>query len=189
LRHRLTCTGYNYRPLSRSPSPYRRKPSRSPSPYRSWRANDRSPSPFRHGSRANRGSGGNDSQIYHKRKASPPRGSRPEKRRNDRGGSSHAGESRQSFQSGGSRLSKEVPERPHARPISYAELENPNAVPDFRDGLHTNGQPQNSNSSQRKGDGSRYGQSRGGVPASNGSRASTERPRERPDIEMYATQF
>jgi serine/threonine-protein kinase PRP4 len=189
FQHRLTSTGYNHRPLSRSPSPYRRKPSRSPSPYRSRRANDRSPSPFRHGSRANRGSDGNDAQSFHKRKASPPRGSRPEKRRNDRGGSSHVGESRRPFQSGGPRPSKEVPERPHARPISYAELENPNAVPDFRDGLSTNGRLQNSNNSQHKGDESSYGQLRRGLSASKGSWAPAELPRRRQDVEMYVTYF
>jgi serine/threonine-protein kinase PRP4 len=63
--HHFNESGINrskgYRPLSRSPSPYRRRPDRPPSPYRR-RTNDRSPSPYR------------------KRKASPVRESRPEKR-------------------------------------------------------------------------------------------------------------
>lgn len=62
--HQYNETGINrskgYRPLSRSPSPYRRRPDRSPSPYR--RRADRSPSPYR------------------KRKTSPPRNTRPEKK-------------------------------------------------------------------------------------------------------------
>jgi serine/threonine-protein kinase PRP4 len=189
LRHRLTRAGYKYRALSRSPSPYRRKPSRSPSPYRSRRANDRSPSPFRHGGRANRGHDGSDSQSYHKRKTSPPRGSRPEKRRNDRGGSFHANEVRRTFHPGGFHVSKEVPERPYVKPISYAELENPNAVPDFRDGLPTNGQTRSSNGDHSKSNRSRHVQSPGGVPMTNGLRASREQPSERKDVEMYGALY
>src|SRR5690349_19769003 len=81
LRPGLTKPGYNYRALSRSPSPYRRKRTRSPSPYRNKRAPERSPSPFRHG-RNDRGHDGKESRSQHKRKASPPRGNRPEKRHN-----------------------------------------------------------------------------------------------------------
>lgn len=81
LRQDLTIIGYKYRPLSRSPSPYRRKRSRSPSPYRAKHTINRSPSPYRHG-RNDRGQDDNDSRSQHKRKASPPRGSRPEKRHN-----------------------------------------------------------------------------------------------------------
>ncbi|KAF2828638.1 kinase-like protein [Ophiobolus disseminans] len=62
--HQSNDSGINrskgYRPLSRSPSPYRRRRDRSPSPYR--KRAERSPSPFR------------------KRKASPPRNNRPEKK-------------------------------------------------------------------------------------------------------------
>jgi serine/threonine-protein kinase PRP4 len=65
--HQFDDAGINrskgYRPLSRSPSPYRRRTDRSPSPYRR-RPNARSPSPYR------------------KRKASLPRDARPEKRQN-----------------------------------------------------------------------------------------------------------
>jgi len=63
--HQFDDAGINrskgYRPLSRSPSPFRKRPDRSPSPFRR-RPNARSPSPYR------------------KRKASPPRDNRPEKR-------------------------------------------------------------------------------------------------------------
>ena len=129
--HELTVLGSNYRPLSRSPSPYRRKRTRSPSPYRSKRALDRSPSPYRH-SRDDRGYDDNDSRSQQKRKASPPRGSRPEKRHNaDR--NRHGDQSRKSyaddFRNGHSqpsfvKESQRTSERPHVKPISYAELDN-----------------------------------------------------------------
>ena len=123
----------NYRALSRSPSPYRRKrtPSRSPSPFRKNRAADRSPSPYRR-SRAEQS--GSDTRGY-KRKASPPRG-RPDKRYHaDR---SRNGEPRRvtgqppvAF----ARERKDVIDRSYAKPISYAEVENPNPVPNFRETL------------------------------------------------------
>ena len=143
LRHGLIASGYNYRALSRSPSPYRRKRTRSPSPYRNKRALDRSPSPFRHG-RNDRGYDGNDSRSQHKRKASPPRGSRPEKRHNtdrsrhaDRPRKFHAddlrnGQSQPSFV----KASQNPTERPHVKPISYAEIDNQTpAVPGFSDNM------------------------------------------------------
>ena len=139
LRHILINPGHNYRAPSRSPSPYRRKRTRSPSPYRNKHAADRSPSPFRHG-RNDRGHDGNDSRSQHKRKASPPRGSRPEKRHNsdrnrhgDRSRRSYAddlrnGQSQPSFV----RASQQTTERPHVKPISYAEIDNQTpAVPGF----------------------------------------------------------
>ena len=143
LRHGLMNSGYNYRALSRSPSPYRRKRTRSPSPYRNKRALDRSPSPFRHG-RNDRGHDGNDSRSQHKRKASPPRGSRPEKRHNtDR--SRHGDRLRRSYaddlrngqsQPGFVKASQETAERPHVKPISYAEIDNQTpAVPGFSDSI------------------------------------------------------
>ncbi|KAF2633678.1 dual specificity protein kinase pom1 [Macroventuria anomochaeta] len=134
---------YNYRALSRSPSPYRRKRTRSPSPYRNKRAIDRSPSPFRHG-RSDRGHEGNDSRSRHKRKASPPRGSRPDKRHNtdrsrhgDRPRKPYAddlrnGQSQPSFV----KASQEPTERPHVKPISYAEIDNQTpTVPGFNDSI------------------------------------------------------
>ena len=143
LWHGLISLGYSYRALSRSPSPYRRKRTRSPSPYRNRRTIDRSPSPFRHG-RSDRGHDSNDLRSQHKRKASPARGSRPEKRHNtDR--SRHADRSRNPYaddsQNGQSQTSfvkatQEVPERPHAKPISYAEIDNQTpAVPGFSDSI------------------------------------------------------
>ncbi|KAH7552587.1 dual specificity protein kinase pom1 [Bipolaris maydis] len=122
-----------YRALSRSPSPYRRKrtPSRSPSPFRKNRAADRSPSPYRR-SRAEQS--GSDTRGY-KRKASPPRG-RPDKRYHaDR---SRHGEPRQATGQppvAFARERKDVIDRSHAKPISYAEVENPNPVPNFREAL------------------------------------------------------
>lgn len=142
-RHRLIHAGYKYRALSRSPSPYRRKRTQSPSPYRNNRAVDRSPSPFRHG-RNDRGHDGNDPRSQHKRKASPPRGSRPEKRHNtDRSrhgdrlrkpyaDDSRNGQSRPSFV----KATQGSTERPHAKPVSYAEIDNQTpAVPGFSDSL------------------------------------------------------
>jgi serine/threonine-protein kinase PRP4 len=188
----LTQLGRKYRPLSRSPSPYRRKPTRSPSPYRNRRAIDRSPSPFRHGGRADRGHDGNDSHSYPKRKASPPRGGRPEKRhhtdrsRNDHGGALHATEGRRAPpQNGSHNTRREVPERPHVKPISYAELEKPHAVPDFREGLPTNGRRQNlsNGSSQRN---RHPSDSRQEAPSTaNGSRGSAPQSKVHQDVEMY----
>lgn len=141
LRQVLTAAGYNNRALSRSPSPYRRKRTRSPSPYRNTRALDRSPSPYRRG-RDERGSDGNDSRPQHKRKASPPRGSRPEKR-HATDGSRHGERPRKAYtddvrngqsQPGFVKATQSPMERPHAKPISYAEVDNQtSAVPRFND--------------------------------------------------------
>ncbi|KAH7400862.1 kinase-like domain-containing protein [Phaeosphaeria sp. MPI-PUGE-AT-0046c] len=142
----LTDLDHRYRPRSRSPSPYRRRVSRSPSPYRNRRAIDRSPSPFRHGGR-NRG----PERSYPKRKGSPPRGGRPEKRhhtdrgRSDRGSSFHAAEGRGvPTHSNEDRPHKDMLERSFVKPISYAELEKANAVPNFQDAVPTEKRPQNS---------------------------------------------
>lgn len=148
--------GHNHRALSRSPSPYRRRRTRSPSPYRRSRNIDRSPSPYRRNrlDGPDRSYAGNDAQPRNKRKTSPPRGPRPDKRphtdhskRNDhkqyrpdqyrseqyrsgvdgrRGGAPPAG-----FVRG----RDEIMNRSYAKPISYAEVENPNPVPNFQDGL------------------------------------------------------
>ncbi|KAL5120701.1 U4/U6 small nuclear ribonucleoprotein prp4 [Pleosporales sp. CAS-2024a] len=147
----LTRPGHKYRPLSRSPSPYRRKksPSRSPEPYRSRRGLDRSLSPFRHGGRSDRGRDSHDAHAYPKRKASPPRAGRPEKRHHpERGrhghGRAHVREDRRAAPSSGSGdARREVPERPHVKPLSYAELEKPHAVPDFRESLSSNDRHRN----------------------------------------------
>ncbi|KAF3037342.1 U4/U6 small nuclear ribonucleoprotein prp4 [Didymella heteroderae] len=143
LRRSLISLGYDYRALSRSPSPYRRKRTRSPSPYRNKRAPERSPSPYRH-DRNDRGHDGNDLRSQHKRKASPPRGNRPEKRHNtdrsrhgDRPRKSYAddlrnGQSQPSFV----KASQESTQRSHVKPISYAEIDNQTpAVPGFSDGI------------------------------------------------------
>lgn len=97
--------GYSsYRATSRSPSPYRRRRTRSPSPYRRARDADRSPSPYRR------------RLPNPKRKASPVRGSRPDKRLHTDPGRHGAPPAR-------------------AEPISYAEVEHLNPVPTFQHGL------------------------------------------------------
>jgi serine/threonine-protein kinase PRP4 len=185
--------GHKYRALSRSPSPYRRKTTRSPSPYRSRRAISRSPSPYRHGSRPDRGH--DDSRSYPKRKTSPPRGGRPEKRhhadrdRNDRGGLYHGNETRRGpSQSGGYDARKDVPERSYVKPpVSYAELEHTPAVPNFRNGLPTNGRPQNLNNGGQQRDRARHTASRDDAGNVSDLRAPAAHPSERQDVEMYAT--
>jgi serine/threonine-protein kinase PRP4 len=172
--------GYKYRPLSRSPSPYRRKTTRSPSPYHSRRPLDRSPSPYRHGGRSDRGH--EDSRSYSKRKTSPPRGSRPEKRhhadrgRNDRGSQHRANEMRRgSLQSGGYDARKDVSERQYVKPpVSYAELEHTPAVPNFRDGLPSDDQAKNRKNGGEQRARTHHDTSREGA-----------RLNERQDIEMY----
>lgn len=176
-RHQpLTGSDYRYRPRSRSPSPYRRRVSRSPSPYRNRRPVDRSPSPFRHNGGRNRGSERHDSRSYPKRKGSPPRGGRPEKRhhsdrgRNDRNVAFQAAGGR-----GGPNRSTEYPprremlERTYVKPISYAELENANAVPNFQDAVPTNKRSQTNNRERTIKSG------------------SENRPSAQQDVEMYGT--
>ncbi|KAH4004388.1 non-specific serine/threonine protein kinase [Parastagonospora nodorum] len=193
--------GYKYRPLSRSPSPYRRKGSRSPSPYRSKRVPDRSrspspyrskrtidrsrsPSPFRHG----RESG--DSRSYTKRKGSPPRGGRPEKRphtdrnRSDRGSDFRQKDGRRAPpQSGDSSGRREVPER-HAKPISYAELENPNAVPDFRDGMPANDRSQNPSNGNHQRNSHQARSRRHEQATAGGPQGAAKQSSEQQDVEM-----
>jgi serine/threonine-protein kinase PRP4 len=179
-RHPLTPSDRNYRALSRSPSPYRHKPNRSRSPYRK----DRSPSPFRHGGR-----GGNDSLAY-KRKASPPH-NRPEKRHHTQG---NRPDSRlkpfsddvraAQYQPGSRKEHKDVTERPYVKPISYAELEHPSAVPDFRSGLSTNGQAQKPRSYDYERGKTRYEQSRQSKPSTIGVRAQVVQSAEAKDVEM-----
>lgn len=134
----LTSTGYAHRALSRSPSPYRRKRTRSPSPspYRHRPTQSRSPSPFHHG-RLNRGNDVNDSRPPHKRKASPPRGGRSDKRH-------HTDRSRHNDRRPKARYDDSRPgplqpapyrDQVPPRPISYADNENPAPVPHFRDDL------------------------------------------------------
>lgn len=139
-RHMLITSGYKYRALSRSPSPYRRKRTRSPSPYRHQRGPSRSPSPFRHG-RDNREP--DDSRSIAKRKALPLPGGRPEKRHHtDR---SRHRERRPKPHLEDIRAAPSQPTsyngRPHAKPISYADNERPAPVPDFRDGLYPADRP------------------------------------------------
>ncbi len=171
---KLTLAGYNYRALSRSPSPYRRKrsPSRSPPPYRKGRPGDRSPSPYRH-RRADQGHRGNDSRSHHKRKASPPRGNRPDKRpytdrtrHSDPRFRSHRDNGRAPPpQSGLAPERNKGSDQPLGKPISYAELEKPNAVPDFRAVLPVDTSPAKS--------------------AINGSKGQRQQPSVSEDVEMY----
>ncbi|KAI4668176.1 uncharacterized protein J4E88_001078 [Alternaria novae-zelandiae] len=172
----------NYRALSRSPSPYRRKrtPSRSPSPYRRNRAVDRSPSPYRR-SRADHT--GNDARGY-KRKASPPR-SRPDKRYHaDRGRHGDPRRAPGSYQGGFVKEQKDVPDRSHARPISYAEVENPNPVPDFREPLPTDKRPQNSRHGDQQRDKSRQSQPQKQQAPSERPKAEANKASVTEDVEM-----
>jgi serine/threonine-protein kinase PRP4 len=134
-----------YRALSRSPSPYRASrryhtPSRSPSPYRKNRGDvSRSPSPYR-ASRDDRAR--SDVRAY-KRKASPPRG-RPDKRHHaDRGRHGDSRDAPGPAQAGFVRERRDAADRPYAKPISYAEVENPNAIPDFRESLSSSNRREN----------------------------------------------
>ncbi|KAF1959826.1 kinase-like protein [Byssothecium circinans] len=92
---RLSRSPPPFRNTSRSPSPYRRNRntprspapyhhrrgvSRSPSPYRHRRIESRSPSPYRRPYEYGRDGGINSSRSQQKRKVSPPRGDRPDKR-------------------------------------------------------------------------------------------------------------
>lgn len=172
----------NYRALSRSPSPYRRKrtPSRSPSPYRRSRAVDRSPSPYRR-SRADQA--GNDSRGY-KRKASPPR-SRPDKRYH--ADHSRHGDSRRApgpHQTSFVKEQKDVPDRSHAKPISYAEVENPNPVPDFRESLPTDKRPQNSRHSDKQREKTRQTQQQSRQTPSEDSNSQAKQASVAEDVEM-----
>lgn len=150
---------------SRSPSPYRRKRDRSPSPYRAKRDTrqiSRSPSPFRAGKGA--GSSRNyDVRSQNKRKASPPRGGRPDKRHhtdrsrhNDHRPDTRYDDSRTALQGGS------FNDRKPSKPLSY-ETEHPPTIPDFRDHLrpleksrpdrhgHTKRDHQNSRGADRNG--------------------------------------
>ncbi|KAL5382705.1 hypothetical protein PMIN06_009462 [Paraphaeosphaeria minitans] len=121
---------------SRSPSPYRRKRDRSPSPYRAKRDTrqlSRSPSPFR-AAKGNGGSRNHDSRSHNKRKASPPRRGRLDKRphtdrsrHNDHTPDARYNDSRTAPQGGS--FSDRKP-----KPLSY-ETEHPPTIPDFRDHL------------------------------------------------------
>ena len=152
----LTGRGHKYgRAPSRSPSPYRRKRDRSPSPYRAkrdTRRDSRSPSPFRHG----RGSGvprTHDPRAHSKRKASPPREGRPDKRQytdrsrhsNYRPEAQH--EDAQSALNHGGTYNDTRP----SKPLSYADTDHSPTVPDFREHLRPleKSRPNGSGHSQR----------------------------------------
>ncbi|KAL5379620.1 hypothetical protein DPSP01_008318 [Paraphaeosphaeria sporulosa] len=120
---------------SRSPSPYRRKRDRSPSPYRAKRDTrqiSRSPSPFR-AAKGNGGSRNHDPRSHNKRKASPPRGGRPDKRpHTDR---SRHNDHRPDAPYNDSRTAQGGPFNDRKpKPLSY-ETEHPPTIPDFRDHL------------------------------------------------------
>ena len=137
----LIPVGYNARALSRSPSPYRRKRTRSPSPYRNRRALDRSPSPYRRG-RADQKHTASDPRTLPKRKASPPRDSRSEKRpHTDR---SRHGERLPRNRTDEARPGTGHPRESRGKPVSYEELEHPNPVPGYQDALLIDSQPQKS---------------------------------------------
>ncbi|KAF2748044.1 kinase-like protein [Sporormia fimetaria CBS 119925] len=124
--------GYSYRGLSRSPSPYRARSDKSPSPYR--RGRSRSPSPYRRDRdvRARQ----EKAPRPPKRRGSPPRHGRPDKR--VFGEQDRTSDSRSSAPSHRSRLDQEQREarkdeqRPVPRPISYADNDRFEAVPSFQ---------------------------------------------------------
>ena len=183
-RHPLTPSDRKYRALSRKPSPYRHKPNRSLSRSRSPYRKDRSPSPFRHGGR-----GGYDSRPY-KRKASPPY-HRPEKRHlteRNRPEPRHKPFSDDvraaQHQPGSLKEHKDVTERPYVKPISYAELEHPSAVPNFQSGLPTNGQAQKSRSYDHERGRTGYEMSRQSKPSTIGVQAQVVPPAQAKDVEM-----
>ncbi|KAF2444692.1 kinase-like protein [Karstenula rhodostoma CBS 690.94] len=153
--------GHSYRRgPSRSPSPYRRKRDRSPSPYRAKRDTrqiSRSPSPFR-AAKGNGGSRNNDPRSHNKRKASPPRGGRPDKRHhtdrsrhNDHRPDARYNDSRTALQGG------PFNDRKPSKPLSY-ETEHPPTIPDFRDHLRPLENPRSDGRSNTKRD---QGSSRG----------------------------
>ncbi|KAF1841954.1 dual specificity protein kinase-like protein pom1 [Cucurbitaria berberidis CBS 394.84] len=187
--------GYNHRARSRSPSPYRRKRTRSPSPYRQKRAIDRSPSPYRR-SRAENSYDGNASHSFHKRKTSPPRGNRPDKRHHtdrDRHSDpryrSHADDSRaRQPQPGFVKERSNVADRPYAVPISYAEVENPNPVPDFRHGLKIDNRPQKLSNGDQRRDRSRQAPPQERQTSTNGSRAQIAQSSASEDVEMSSAE-
>lgn len=194
--HDLTVLGSNHRPLSRSPSPYRRKRTRSPSPYRSKRTLDRSPSPYRH-SRDDRGYDDNDSRSQQKRKASPPRGNRPDKRhttdRNrhgDRSRKSYAddfrnGQSQPSFV----KESQSTSERPHVKPISYAEVDNQTpVVPSFSGNVVAGDRRSKQNNYARRGASSQQ-VTRDAQKLSIEDAEANQTEAERKDIRMYVQTF
>ncbi|PVI06188.1 kinase-like protein [Periconia macrospinosa] len=126
------------RKRTRSPSPYRRKryisrsPSRSPSPYRHRRNDSRSPSPFRH-NRGGRQYDGQDSRSQYKRKASPPRGGRPDKRHQIDRNRHNDRNPRSQFDDARTVLHSSQNDRRPNKPASYADNDGPALVPEFHD--------------------------------------------------------
>jgi serine/threonine-protein kinase PRP4 len=138
--------GYRYRDLSRSPSPYRRKRTRSPSPYRAKRNESRSPSPYRHGSGRGHARDVNDQRPPYKRKASPPRGDRPDKRHHadhsradDRTLKSSHDESRTSFEMG-AKIDRRPPQlKSHTNGESAASSGKPRPAHQSAERVHNRG--------------------------------------------------
>ncbi|KAF1836232.1 kinase-like protein [Decorospora gaudefroyi] len=176
----------SYRALSRSPSPYRhrrRTPSRSPSPYRRNRARDRSPSPYRR-SREDRAT--RDSRAY-KRKASPPR-ARPDKRHHaDRGRHGDPRRGQGPPQAGFVREHNAVTDRPYPKPISYAEVENPKPVPNFREGLSNNRREYALDGDSQRGNQRQSSGQKRQAPSS-GVKAHAVQPSVTEDVEMKSTE-
>ncbi|KAF1947850.1 kinase-like protein [Clathrospora elynae] len=152
----------NYRALSRSPSPYRRKRtrSRSPSPFRKNRAPERSPSPYRR----NRADQGRPDKRHH-----TDRNRHSDPRRDP--GHSHTG------------FVKET-DRPYAKPISYAEVENPNPVPDFRQGLTTDSRRQKPSNGAQQHVMSRHAPVPKQQALPNGSKTEAVQPSVQEDVKM-----
>ena len=79
---------------------------------------------------------------------------------------------------------KDVPDRSHAKPISYAEVENPNPVPDFRESLPTDKRPQNSRHGDKQREKTRQTQQQSRQTPSEDSNSQAKQASVAGDVEM-----
>jgi serine/threonine-protein kinase PRP4 len=79
---------------------------------------------------------------------------------------------------------KDVPDRSHAKPISYAEVENPNPVPDFRESLPTDKRPQNSRHGDKQREKTRQTQQQSRQTPSEDSNSQAKQASVAEDVEM-----
>ncbi|KAJ4377884.1 U4/U6 small nuclear ribonucleoprotein prp4 [Neocucurbitaria cava] len=174
----------NKRADDRSPSPHRRSRNGHDDRSSNKRADDRSRSPHRFSRN------GHDDRSYNKRKTSPPRGHRPEKRLftdRNRNGDSQRGSYAEDTRAGPPRTTFENErDRPLPQPISYAEVEHPKPVPDFRAGLKIDNRSQKpGNHEQRHKTRQPNPQER--QPPVNRSQAKANQPSVSKDVEMKST--
>ena len=74
--------------------------------------------------------------------------------------------------------------RPYVKPISYAEIENPNPIPDFRDGLKIDKRPENRGNDYQQRNNSRQAPLKDRQAPANGSSAPAAQPSVGGDVEM-----